>query len=181
LQTAARWRWQLGDETRAFERIRDHFARRRAQGSVGLDRYDIQFCDDCSGRPTRATSPSARTSICARAEHLRQGLRSQGASNRSDLDLHNATLVLCVRFTDMHPEDHVSIEVARRKPVVPARQPHENFGDLDLDYDWCGTKRDGRRRRAAAARGAGDRREPCAWDRFDRNTRTRPSRASPGL
>src|SRR6185503_19930075 len=60
--------------------------------------------------------------------------------NRSDLDLHNATLVLCVRFTDMHPEDHVSIVVGATQPVVPALS-RTNFGDLDLEYDWCGTKK----------------------------------------
>src|SRR5688572_3090000 len=52
LQTA-RLDLDTGDRERAFERIRDHFARRRAQGQWELVLYDIRFCEDLLGSDFR--------------------------------------------------------------------------------------------------------------------------------
>ncbi len=134
---SARLDMQLGDEQRAFERIRDHFARRRAQGQWDLILMDIGFCDGLLGEPYRSYFPE-QSYLDLHVERTTFGKDlSVIVDNRSDRALHNATLVLCVRFTDMHPDDHVTFVVGVTQPVLPALA-RTAFGGLDVAYAGFG-------------------------------------------
>ncbi len=67
---------------------------------------------------------------------LRDGL-ALSVTNRSDRTLHNATLILCLQFTDMFPGTYVAIPAEATLPAVLAHD-ETSFGDLKLAVDVLG-------------------------------------------
>ena len=59
--------------------------------------------------------------------------------NRSDRTLHNATLVLCLKFTDMHPDDYVAIPVSTQTEVLA--HDTTSFGEVDVDVELFGVEK----------------------------------------
>jgi hypothetical protein len=152
----ARHDFESGETQRAVQRVRDHFARRRAQGQWDLVLYDVEFCEDLLGEHYRAIFPESpyldlevRDRTLAGVSIPLIGRLTSDAvvvvANRSDVALHNAALVLCVRFTDMQPGDFVPIPVGSTQPLVPPAAETE-FGAVDLRHVWDADARERARR-----------------------------------
>jgi hypothetical protein len=135
LQTA-RLDFESGDVEHAKQLVREHFARRRAQGQWDLVRYDLRFCEDLLGEHYREIFPE-HSYLDLILEHNTFGRDfSVYVDNRSDVSLHNAALVLCVRFTDMQDEDYDAIVVGATRGIVPAAT-RTRFDDVDLRHAWA--------------------------------------------
>jgi tetratricopeptide (TPR) repeat protein len=139
LQTA-RLEMQQGDAKRALERVSDHFARRRAQGQWDLILYDLAFCEDLLGERYRDFFPEkSYLDLEIDRSTFGDGV-SVVVSNRSDVTLHNAALVLAVRFTDMVVGEYAAFTVGATQPVVAALSRTE-FGKLELVYEGLGARK----------------------------------------
>lgn len=139
LQTA-RLDMQTGAKERALQHVKDHFARRRAQGQWDLILYDLAFCENLLGDLYREVFPEKSYL------DLRITRNTFGSDvdieivNRSDVALHNAALVLAVRFTDMVTDEYAPFTAGKTQPVI-APLASTNFGGLDLSYDGLGAKK----------------------------------------
>jgi len=60
-------------------------------------------------------------------------------SNKSEVTLHNATLVLCLQFTDMHPDDYEAF-AAETVPEVPAQETTD-FGEIEVAMELFGAEK----------------------------------------
>jgi len=134
LQTA-RLDFETGDVEHAKQLVREHFARRRAQGQWDLIRFDLRFCEDLLGEHYRDLFPErSYLDLIVERNHFGKDY-SIYVDNRSDVSRHNAALVLCVRFTDMQPEDYDAVVVGETRPIVPAAT-RTRFDDVDLRHAW---------------------------------------------
>lgn len=98
----------------AKQKIFDHFFRRRLQGQWDKILADFQFCKsyldtelpdpiDLSIEPAWLTNSVIVT-----------------VNNRGKTDIHNVTVLLCVRFTDMFKGDYMSFPVGESVALLPA-------------------------------------------------------------
>jgi tetratricopeptide (TPR) repeat protein len=133
---AARSAFDAGDLEQAEQLIRDHFARRRAQGQWDLILYDLRFCEDLLGEHYQELFPE-HSYLDLHVERNKYVGKDYSVSvdNRSDKSLHNAALVLCVRFTDMQVDDYVTFAVGATRPIVPAVSSTA-FDDIDVRLAW---------------------------------------------
>ena len=120
-------------------KIRDHFARRRAQGQWNLILFDIRFCEDLLGDDYRTIFPEDVYLDLEVEEPWWGGDYELSIENRSDRTLHNATLVLCLKFTDMHPDDYVAIPVSTQTEVLA--HDTTSFGEVDVDVELFGVEK----------------------------------------
>jgi tetratricopeptide (TPR) repeat protein len=139
LQTA-RLDFESGAVEHAKQLVREHFARRRAQGQWELIRFDLRFCEDLLGEHYREIFPErSYLDLIVERNHFGRDY-SVYVDNRSDVSRHNATLVLCVRFTDMQPEDYDAVVAGSTRPIVPAAT-RTQFDDVDLRHAWGATEK----------------------------------------
>lgn len=139
LQTA-RAQIALGDKDGALRHVRDHFARRRAQGQWDLVLYDLAFCEDLLGELYSDVFPE-KSYLDLRVEESTFGDDIEVlVDNRSDKALHNAALVLAVRFTDMVEEEYEPFTAGATQPVLPPNQA-TSFGQLSVEYDGLGPRK----------------------------------------
>ncbi len=107
-----------GDKDEAREKIFDHFFRRRLQGQWDRVLTDFRFCNkNLETDPFKIEGNNINleikpafffNSIIAKIE------------NGSKRDIHNVTLLLCVRFTDMFKGDYISFPVGVTQAKLPA-------------------------------------------------------------
>ncbi len=117
----ARLAFEQGDEETGRKKVMDHFARRRAQGQWDLVIRDLQFCEAFLADDYQLILPE-RGWLDLEVEETILGSKLKVAvDNRSDRTLHNASLVLCLHFTDMHPDDYETF-APRTEPVLEAHQ-----------------------------------------------------------
>lgn len=145
----ARQAFAAGDRARGRSLVRDHFQRRRHDGQWNLVLYDIDFCEALLGDEFQAMFPDAayldltieattlsslaRTAGDLVGKHTERVLEAR-VVNRSDRTLANAALVLCLRVTDMHPDDSFTVALPTQ-PAVPA-DTETLFGAFDVDPLW---------------------------------------------
>lgn len=116
------------------KKILDHFSRRRNQAQWNLILSDIEFCE-------RHLSPHFDR-ILVEDSHLRLlvsptllGSKLDVAiQNGSKRELYNATLLLAIRFTDMHREDWEVLKVGETVPKVQANG-ETDFGTTEIAQD----------------------------------------------
>jgi hypothetical protein len=133
----ARMLFDRGDDAAGRAKVLDHFARRRTQGEWDLILQDIAFCHDLLGPRFWEIFPEeSYLDLGVAPTLLRDGL-SLTVTNRSDRTLHNATLILCLQFTDMFPGTYVAIPAEATVPAVLAHE-ETSFGDLELAVDVLG-------------------------------------------
>lgn len=132
---SARLEFEAGRIEHATDLVRQHFARRRAQGQWDLILFDLRFCEDLLGEHYAAIFPEHSYLDLHVSRNFFGKDYSVSVDNRSDKSLHNAALVLCVRFTDMQLDDYVTYAVGPTRPILPAvmRTP---FDDLDARLPW---------------------------------------------
>lgn len=133
----ARMLFDQGDDEAGRAKVLDHFARRRTQGEWDLILQDISFCHDLLGPRFWEIFPEeSYLDLGVSPTLLRDGL-SLTVTNRSDRTLHNATLILCLQFTDMFPGTYVAVPAEATVPAVLAHD-ETSFGDLKLAVDVLG-------------------------------------------
>ncbi|MFH1468145.1 MAG: tetratricopeptide repeat protein [Pseudomonadota bacterium] len=132
----ARIAFQRGDFEAGRTKVTDHFARRRTQGQWDLVIRDLEFCERFLGEHYPLILPE-RGWLDLEASEATFGSKLQASVvNRSDRTLHNATLVLCLHFTDMHPDDYEPF-APRTEPVLPAHDS-TRFDDVEVDFTLAG-------------------------------------------
>jgi len=131
----ARTLFDSGDDAGAKLQIREHFQRRRQDGQWDLLLYDLDFCENLLGDDFQALFPQVNYLDLEISRPLLGDDVSVSVRNRSDANLRNALLVLCLRFVDMHPDDYVTLGVQPTQPVLPARTT-THFDSFDVAIPW---------------------------------------------
>jgi hypothetical protein len=117
----------------------DHFSRRRSQGQWDLILYDVGFCEDLLGDDYRRIFPEdVYLNLVIEPTFFGEAYELK-VENQSELTLHNATLVLCLQFTDMHPDDYEPF-AAETVPELPAHAA-TGFGSLDVKLELFGAEK----------------------------------------
>ncbi len=135
----ARLAFEQGDVETGRKKVMDHFARRRAQGQWDLVIRDLQFCETFLQDDYQLILPE-RGWLDLEVEEAMLGSKLKVAvDNRSERSLHNASLVLCLHFTDMHPDDYETF-APRTEPVLAAHDI-TNFDDVEVLLDLGGDRK----------------------------------------
>ncbi len=132
----ARIHFASGEHEEGRRKVMDHFARRRSQEQWELVLSDIQFCETTLGDDFRTLFPEDSYLDLGVKPTLFGNKVKVWVDNRSPQTLHNATLVHCIQFTDMHPDDYQTFT----SPTQPAVLAHDrtDFGELEVEYVWFG-------------------------------------------
>jgi len=132
----ARIHFLAGEDEDGRKKVMDHFARRRTQEQWELVLSDIEFCEKTLGDDFRALFPEESYLDLVVKPTMFGNKIKVGLDNRSPQTLHNATLVHCIQFTDMHPDDYQTFT----SPTQPAVLAHDrtDFGDLEIEFQWFG-------------------------------------------
>ncbi len=129
----ARLAFEQADDETGRKKVMDHFARRRAQGQWDLVIRDLQFCEAFLADDYQLILPE-RGWLDLEVEEAILGSKLKVAvDNRSDRTLHNASLVLCLHFTDMHPDDYETF-APRTEPIVEAHET-TRFEDVEVELN----------------------------------------------
>lgn len=130
--------FEAGDFAGGRTKVLDHFARRRAQEQWNFILSDIAFCHDMMGPYYREIFPEESwLDLEVHPTTWGSGLKVS-VQNRSARTLHNATLVLALHMTDMHPGDYVTLSAPATQPAVLAHDT-TSFGSIDVAVDLMGT------------------------------------------
>jgi hypothetical protein len=133
----ARLAFEDDDFEAGRQKVMDHFSRRRAQEQWDLILSDITYCHDLLGDSYRRIFPEdAWLDLIVKPTLIGGGLKL-AIRNRSPATLHNATLVLVLHFTDMHPDDYETLTAQKTEPAVLAHAV-TSFGDLPIEFDLHG-------------------------------------------
>ncbi len=136
----ARLELESGETADALARVKDHFARRRAQGQWDLVLYDLEFCEDLLGERYRDYFPEkSYLDLVIETRAFRESV-AVSIDNRSDRALRNAALVLAVRFTDMVEGEYEAFTAGETQAAVPPLAK-TGFGDVELVYDGLGARK----------------------------------------
>ena len=135
----ARLDFDAGDRAAGERKIMDHFARRRSQGQWDLILYDLVFCEDLLGDDYRRIFPEDIDLDLVIDKTFFGNKYALSVENKSERTLHNATLVLCLQFTDMHPDDYETF-AAETAPEVPAGTTTD-FGEVEIGMQLFGAEK----------------------------------------
>jgi tetratricopeptide (TPR) repeat protein len=120
------------------QKVMDHFARRRSQQQWGFILEDIDFAHDLLGPQFHDIFPEDSYLDLQVSPTMFGGETINVAvNNRSDKTLHNATLILAVHFTDMHPADYEPFAAEKTMPAVMAHEVTD-FGKIDVSTQLWG-------------------------------------------
>ncbi|MEN9797972.1 MAG: hypothetical protein RL653_1668 [Pseudomonadota bacterium] len=136
----ARLHYLSGDVAAGKAKVMDHFSRRRAQRQWAALAADVQFCSTFLGVYFEQIFPEERWLDLVATETTFGSKLDLKVRNRSANVLRNATLVLVLRFTDMHRDDHETFTAERTLPAVAANA-ETDFGELEIDYELFGRKK----------------------------------------
>jgi hypothetical protein len=140
----AKMYFDKGDTKNGKEKVLDHFSRRRNQSHWDYILSDIHFCEKNLGVNFLKLFPEnqyldlkadVKHSLSANADYIKVGV-----DNRSDVRLHNASLILCIQYTEMNRDDYVSIKMDKTLPELLPNS-YNDFGEIDnkkTDF-WSGT------------------------------------------
>ncbi len=123
-------RFARGEAAAGRAELLSHFARRRAQGTWDDLLADLAACYRRFGEHFRRIFPEESFLELEVERSLLGGKLAVAVRNRGDRDLPNASLVLCLRFTDMLPEDHATFALPTR-PLLGAGEAID-FGPFVL-------------------------------------------------
>ena len=132
----ARIHFAAGEHDQGRTKVMDHFARRRTQEQWEMVLSDIQFAEETFGDDFRSLFPEDSYLDLVVKPTLFGNKIKVSVDNRSPQTLHNATLVHCIQFTDMHPDDYQTFA----SPTQPAVMGHDrtDFGELEVEFEWFG-------------------------------------------
>ncbi|HBC88913.1 MAG TPA: hypothetical protein DCZ94_18375 [Lentisphaeria bacterium] len=122
---------EKGQNDLARQKIFDHFFRRRLQGQWDKILSDFQFCKnyldmELPGPIDLSIEPAwLSNSVIV------------NVNNKSKKDIHNVTLLLCVRFTDMFKGDYISFPVGESVALLGAESSvtvgRQNINEITKD------------------------------------------------
>lgn len=131
--------FESGDFEAGKRRVLDHFARRRAQQQWDFVLSDLAYAQDLMGTDVHQIFPEAGWLSLKIGRPMFTGGITVGVENRTDDTLHNATLVLLVQFTDMHPGDYRTFS-AQTQPALKAHTTTD-FGVVEVGAKVLGEER----------------------------------------
>ncbi len=127
-----------GESEAGRKKVLDHFSRRRSQNEWDLVLSDVDFCQKFLGADFDAILvEDSHLELLVSPALIGSSIKAS-IKNGSQKELHNATLVLALQFTDMHRDDFESFKVGETVPVVSGNA-ETDFGSLDIDFDFLGT------------------------------------------
>ncbi len=129
-----------GDFHGGKQKVLDHFARRRAQGQWDFLLSDIDYAHDLLGGEFREIFPEESYLDLKVAPTLWGDQIKVSVVNRSSRTVHNATLVLCVHFTDMLAGDYEPFTADKTMPAVMGGETTD-FGTMTLSAEILGKTR----------------------------------------
>lgn len=113
--------------------VLDHFYRRRSQGQWDYLMSDLQFCTDLFGERFREIYPNdSYLDLVVTSPLMGDGIKL-AVANRSERTLHNASLVMCLRFPDMHPDDYEAVPAGDTQQAVMSKDSTD-FGTLEGEF-----------------------------------------------
>lgn len=133
----ARLAFDRGDFEGGRRKVLDHFSRRRTQEQWDFLLSDIEFSQALLGADFRRIFPEDAWLDLQVKPTLLGSKLDVAVHNRSGQDLHNATLVLALQFTDMHAEDYQTFVGGPTQPAVPKGQI-TRFGTVEIAFDLHG-------------------------------------------
>lgn len=137
LQLAKQY-FNKGEPEKGRKKVLDHFSRRRSQNEWDLVLSDVDFCQKFLGADFDAILvEDSHLELLVSPALIGSSIKAS-IKNGSQKELHNATLVLALQFTDMHRDDFESFKVGETVPVVSGNA-ETDFGSLDIDFDFLGT------------------------------------------
>ncbi len=116
----ARIHLSKGEASKAKDKIFDHFFRRRLQGQWDRILSDFLFCRNYLETDLyKIIAGDGNIDLVIEPAWITNSIRVT-VNNRSAHDIHNVTILLCVRFTDMFKGDYVSFPFGESAAVLPA-------------------------------------------------------------
>lgn len=127
-----------GDIDLAQEEIRRHFFRRGSQVVSDYLISDVQFCDNYLNSSFNSmfkekafvdieTEPAG---LMGSDEELKITIR-----NRTDLDIYNARLFMCIHFTDMYKSDYAVLKMPKTLDRIEAGKERVEKMEVKYSYD----------------------------------------------
>ena len=107
-----------GDKEKTRKKIFDHFFRRRLQGQWDRVLDDFRFCAEYLRDDFREIFESNKLTLSIEPAWFRNTLIVT-VKNNGTTPVHNLTLLLCVRFTDMFKGDYISFPVGESVAMLP--------------------------------------------------------------
>ena len=126
-----------GDFEAGRKKVMDHFARRRAQQQWDFIISDLRYCHEMLGEDYYRIFPEHDYLDLEVSPGMFGSKLNLKVNNRSDRTLHNATLVLALQFTDMHPADYETFVGGETQPAVVALSATD-FGQAEIAFDLHG-------------------------------------------
>lgn len=122
---------EKGQKDLAKQKIFDHFFRRRLQGQWDKVLSDFQFC-----RNYLETELPGPIDLSIEPAWLTNSVIVT-VNNKGKTDIHNVTVLLCVRFTDMFKGDYMSFPIGESTALLPASSSvnvgRQNISDITKD------------------------------------------------
>jgi tetratricopeptide (TPR) repeat protein len=122
---------EKGQKDIAKQKIFDHFFRRRLQGQWDKVLSDFQFC-----RSYLDTELPGSIDLSIEPAWLTNSVIVT-INNKGKTDIHNVTVLLCVRFTDMFRGDYMSFPIGESTALLPAVSSinvgRQNISDITKD------------------------------------------------
>lgn len=136
----ARLYFQSGDTEAGRQKVLDHFQRRRTQAEWSFILDDLKFAEAWLGKDFTAMLPEASFLDLTVDPALLGDKLQLAVVNHSDRTLHNATLLLALHMTDMHPGDYDVIKAGETQAAVLAHDTTP-YGAVPVEVDVFGTKK----------------------------------------
>lgn len=133
----ARMLYSEGKRVAARKKVLDHFSRRRNQKRWDLILADVDFCTRFFGVEFDTIFEEDSHLFLEVDPTLIGSKLDVDVRNGSPRELFNATLLLAVRFTDMHREDFEVFKVGETVPLVAANDT-TTFGTLEIKHEFLG-------------------------------------------
>jgi hypothetical protein len=133
----AKMYYEQGNATQGREKVLDHFSRRRNQSQWDYIISDIEFCERYFGSEFNKILPeNFFLELVVKPTTFGNKL-DLAIKNNSDKRLTNATLILCVQFTDMMRGDYITHKVSKTLPVLIPHQSND-FETEEISYNLFG-------------------------------------------
>lgn len=117
----ARIHLKMGEKEKAKKKIFDHFFRRRLQGQWDRVLMDFYFCKNYIKADLGEIFNGNNLTLEIEPAWLTNSL-IVSVKNDNNTDIHNLTLLICVRFTDMFIGDYITFPVGESVAVLPPQE-----------------------------------------------------------
>lgn len=114
----ARIHIKMGEKEKAKKKIFDHFFRRRLQGQWDRVLMDFYFCKNYIDADFHEIFNGQNLTLEIEPAWLTNSL-IVSIKNDNPTEIHNLTLLICVRFTDMFIGDYITFPVGQSVAVLP--------------------------------------------------------------